>query len=95
MEVGKVQPNLAVSQYIVAPLSAQQRAEQQEIIHAVESVNRMHLLGEYTELTFTFDRAARKPVLKIVDTRTKEVVQQIPAEYVLRLAQRHHNEQRG
>lgn len=87
MEVGKVQPNLAVSQYIVAPLSAQQRAEQQEIIHAVESVNKMHLLGEFTELTFTFDRTSRKPILKIVDTRTKEVVQQIPAEYVLRLAQ--------
>lgn len=87
MEVGKIQPNLAVSQYIVAPLSAQQRAEQQEIIHAVESVNKMHLLGENTELTFSFDRASRRPILRIIDTRTKEVVQQIPAEYVLRLAQ--------
>lgn len=87
MEVGKIQPSLAVSQYIVAPLSAQQRAEQLEIIHAVESVNRMRLLGENTQLTFTFDRASRKAILRIVDTRTKEVVQQIPAEYVLRLAE--------
>lgn len=57
-----------------------------EIVHAVQLVNRANLLGE-SELIFEFDRESRRPVILIVDRETKEVLRQIPPEYVLRIAQ--------
>ncbi len=57
-----------------------------EIVRAVQLVNRANLLGE-SELMFEFDRETRRPVILIVDRETKEVLRQIPPEYVLRIAQ--------
>lgn len=71
----------------VTPLTPQMRAEQVELVRAVESINRAELLGQRSELTISVDRETRRPVVKIVDRETKEVIQQIPPEYVLRLAE--------
>jgi uncharacterized FlaG/YvyC family protein len=38
-------------------------------------------------MTFVMDRQTKRPVVRIVDKRTNEVIQQIPAEYVLRMAE--------
>ena len=87
MEINRIQSPGGDLISPVTPLSAQQRAERQEIIRAVESVQKAQLFGEYNELTFAFDRASTRPILRIVDKRTREVVRQIPAEYLLRLAE--------
>ncbi len=71
----------------ITPLSPEQRAEQRRLIHAVESVNEARLFGERNELTFAFDRQTRRPVMRIVNKETQEVIRQIPPEYVLRLAE--------
>jgi uncharacterized FlaG/YvyC family protein len=42
------------------------------------------LFGHDNELTFVLDRASRRAVVRIVNRDTHEVIQQIPAEYVLR-----------
>lgn len=71
----------------VTPLSPEMRAEQAQLVRAVEAVNEARLFGENSELTFSLDRETRRPVMKIVDRETQEVIRQIPPEYVLRLAE--------
>ena len=71
----------------VTPLSPEMRAEQVQLVRAVEAVNEARLFGENSELTFSLDRETRRPVMKIVDRETQEVIRQIPPEYVLRLAE--------
>jgi len=57
------------------------------IVTAVNEVNRSELMGEGRQLTFTRDPETRKPVIQIVDQNTGEVLDQIPPETVLQLAQ--------
>ena len=93
MEIGKlanVREMLPVAP--VSPLTPEERNTQRQLIRAVESVNSSHLFGESTELTFSYDRHSRKMILQIVDRETKEVVKQLPPEYLLRLAQEFENE---
>lgn len=87
MEIGRINPMTELPALsVVQPLSPQQRVEQNQLVQAVKSVNEAQLLGEGRELTFALDRQTKKPVLRIIDKETKEVVRQIPPEYVLRLA---------
>jgi hemin uptake protein HemP len=57
------------------------------LIQAIRAVNSAELLGYDNELSFVFDRHSGQPVVRIVNRETREVVQQIPAEYVLRMAE--------
>jgi flagellar protein FlaG len=77
-----------VSQPVLAPGQAtpQRLKEEREIIQAVKAVNRIQLFGDQNELTFALDPESHKPVLRIVDRITNEVVRQIPSDYVLQLA---------
>jgi flagellar protein FlaG len=77
-----------VSQPAIAPGHAipQKLREEREVIQAVKAVNRTQLLGDQNELTFALDPESNKPVLRIVDRETNEVVRQIPSDYVLQLA---------
>jgi len=87
MEIGKINPMTELPALSVTqPLTPQQRIEQNQLIRAVQSVNEARLLGQSRELTFSLDRETRRPVLKIVDKETNEVIRQIPPEYVLRLS---------
>jgi len=87
MEIGRINPMTELQALsVIQPLSPQQRVEQNQLVQAVKSVNEAELLGQGQELTFAVDRQSKKPVLKIIDKETKEVIRQIPPEYVLRLA---------
>ena len=63
------------------------RDEQRNLVQAVEAVNASGMLGQDNELTFVQDRTLRRAVAQIVNKQTGEVVDQIPAEYVLRMAE--------
>lgn len=67
--------------------SFQIQTENREVIQAVRAVNASVKLGDNNELTFSLDRQTRRPVIKIVNRKTNEVVAQIPNEQVLRLAE--------
>jgi uncharacterized FlaG/YvyC family protein len=88
MDISAINPsaaNLAVPTEPVAPRPLTQ--DQRALIQAVRSVNAAELLGQNNELTFVLDRATRRAVVRIVDKQTHKVVDQIPAEYVLRMAE--------
>jgi flagellar protein FlaG len=63
-----------------------ERAEQARLIQAVASVNQSGVFGSSDELTFASDPESGRPVIRLVNKETKEVVRQIPAEYLLRLS---------
>ena len=86
MEIGKPDAIAAYATPAPSALTPEKRAEQHQLIQAVRAVNETHIFGEYNELQFSRDRDTHTPVMKIIDKRTKEVIRQIPPEYILRLA---------
>ncbi len=70
-----------------APVPEQQLAENRQLIQAVHAINAGELFGQDSELTFAFDRRTQRPVMRLVSRKTKEVIRQIPAEQVLRMAE--------
>jgi uncharacterized FlaG/YvyC family protein len=61
--------------------------DQRTLIHAVNAVKASGMLGEENELTFSMDRGSRRAVARIVNRKTRHLIQQIPSEYVLRMAE--------
>jgi flagellar protein FlaG len=62
-------------------------AEHRALIQAVKAVNGAELFGSRSELRFVVDRETQRPVIRLVDRETRDVIRQIPPEYVLRLAE--------
>ena len=67
--------------------SVQTQTANREIIQAVRAVNASANLGDNRELVFSLDRQSRRPIIKLVNRTTNEVVLQIPNEQVLRMAE--------
>lgn len=92
MEIGGIRAldqaleNTAASS--AAKVERQDRAEQQELIRAVKSINASGVLGGNQEMTFAVDRETKRMVVRVVDRDTDEVLLQIPDEQVLRMAQK-------
>ena len=68
------------------PVSAEQQAENRQLIQAVRAVNSAELFGEDSELTFAFDRPTRSAVIRLVNRKTRKEIRQVPAEELLSLA---------
>jgi uncharacterized FlaG/YvyC family protein len=72
---------------VVPVVPAEKSAENREIVQAVKALNATEMFGQDNELTFQRDRQTQRMVIRLVNRKTQEVVLQVPAEYVLRLAQ--------
>jgi uncharacterized FlaG/YvyC family protein len=66
--------------------SKEERAVTRQASAAIQQLNDANYGGNGREVTFSVDRASRLPVIKVVDTTTKEVIEQWPLEYYLQLA---------
>ena len=64
----------------------EQQTQHRELIQAVRAINASDKLGQDNQLTFSMDSKTQRPVMKIVNRETNEVIEQIPTEQVLRLA---------
>jgi flagellar protein FlaG len=69
-----------------APVDAERVVGKQELIQAIKAVNAAELLGSNNELTFRVDRLTQRPVIRLVNKETGNVIRQIPPEYLLRMA---------
>ena len=63
-----------------------QAAENREVVRAVKALNGTEMFGEENQLMFRRDPETQRMVVRVVNRKTEEVISQIPAEYVLRLA---------
>jgi flagellar protein FlaG len=74
------------------PDAASQSSSKEELAYnravsaAVQTLNDSGYAGAGREVTISLDQATRRPVIKVVDTATNEVIQQWPTQYVLQLA---------
>lgn len=68
-------------------LDRQQITERRELVKAIKAINATALFGENYELTFVLDRETHRPLMRIIDRQTREVIRQLPPEYTLRLAE--------
>ena len=64
-----------------------QAAQARDVVQAVKALNQTEMFGQDNELEFQRDQASRRMVIRVVNRKTQEVVSQVPAEYVLRLAE--------
>lgn len=91
MDIGRITAgaaaNASVAHAASQPASPETTAQQRELIKAVRAVNATELFGQDSELTFVFDRETRRAIVRVVDKQTREVVLQVPAEYVIRMAE--------
>jgi flagellar protein FlaG len=88
MDLSSINPSAA---HVAAPVAPSptpaDTASHRTLIQAVKAVDAAELFGEENELTFVLDRTTKRPVARIVNRKTGELIRQIPPETVLRLAQ--------
>ena len=69
----------------VAPVN--KPSENRDVVQAVKAVNGTEMFGPENELRFQKDPESKRMVVRVVNRKTREIVSQVPAEYVLRLAE--------
>jgi len=62
-------------------------AEKREVVKAVKAVNGTEMFGPENELRFQRDPETNRFVVRVVNRKTREVISQVPEEYVLRVAE--------
>jgi uncharacterized FlaG/YvyC family protein len=71
----------------VTPITNDQAAENREVVRAVKALNATEMFGQENQLMFRRDPESQRMVVRVVNRKTEEVISQIPAEYLLRLAE--------
>jgi len=69
-----------------AQVPAAEKVQRRQLMQAAKTVNESGIFGN-NQIVFAVDRATHRPVIRIEDRDTHEVIQQLPPEYVLELAQ--------
>ena len=85
MDVSPLQTPSQVAAPSPVAVSAEQQAENWQLIQAVHAVNAAELFGKDSELTFAFDRTSRRAVIRLVNRKTRKEIRQVPAEELLGL----------
>lgn len=67
-------------------ISTEQAAFNRSVASAAGKVNESGILGENREVTFSVDQSTHIPVIRVIDSDTKEVIDQWPPEYLLQMA---------
>lgn len=79
--------NVSDGQNSPAGPGAAQAAKNRELVKAIQAINAKEVFGPGSELRFSVDRDTGRPLIRIVDRATNEVLNQIPPENIIRLAE--------
>jgi uncharacterized FlaG/YvyC family protein len=86
MDISPVNRNGALPAAAPA-IPADQAAENREVIQAVKAVNSAEVFGGQNELTFQLDPKTHRVLIRVINRKTKEIVDQYQPEYILLLAE--------
>ena len=86
MDITPVDRTAAVPAPAVNTAPVDKAAENREVVQAVKALNNTEMFGD-NELDFQRDPQTHRMVVRVLNRKTKEVVSQVPPEYVLRLAE--------
>jgi uncharacterized FlaG/YvyC family protein len=78
----------------VSAVAPEGRSFNQLVSRAARILNEANFAGQNREITFSIDPGTRRPVIKVVDATTNEIIQQWPSEYLLQLAEQFTSEKR-
>jgi uncharacterized FlaG/YvyC family protein len=70
-----------------APASTPSASATREVASAVQVLNQNGAAGPGREFSIAIDAKTKVPVVRIVDSNTNELIEQIPSQYILDLAQ--------
>lgn len=87
MDTKSVEKTAMPAPVLDTKLDQQEVTERRELVKAIKAINDTEFFGENYELTFVLDRETRRPLMRIIDRQTREVIRQLPPEYTLRLAE--------
>jgi uncharacterized FlaG/YvyC family protein len=85
MVISSTSPSV-IAQAQTSQVPAAETAQRRQLIQATKTLNDSGLFGK-NQIVFAVDSVTHRPVIRIEDRETHEVVQQLPPEYVLELAQ--------
>jgi len=85
MQISSIQPGVELFPQ-ASPVAVAEAGQRRDLLQAARLVNDSGILG-HNQLVFLIDRATHLPVIRVVDRVTHEVVLQLPAENVLRMAE--------
>jgi uncharacterized FlaG/YvyC family protein len=80
---GVPEPQTAAAIHAVQP---GERAFRHAVVSAVRELNAAGYAGEGREITYSIDPGSRRPIVRVVESQTKEVIHQWPAECALAIA---------
>jgi flagellar protein FlaG len=95
MEISALSRSLPAAAAPAESIPTDNATENREVVRAVKALNSAEMFGDENQLRFQRDAETQRMIVRIVNRRTGEVVSQIPAEYVLRLAEDLKPKQRG
>ena len=85
MQIGPIS-RIDPSELKTSPSQAQYHPfEAGELARAVKLLNQSKLFGDRRELSFRWDADAHRPIVRIVDRQSGEVIQEIPSQELLRM----------
>ncbi|MBZ5725861.1 MAG: flagellar protein FlaG [Acidobacteriia bacterium] len=87
MDINAVNRNPQALPAVASVIPAETAAENRPVIQAVKALNGTEMFGPENELVFQKDAQSQRMVVRVVNRKTKDVVSQVPAEYLLRLAE--------
>lgn len=87
MDISAFDRNVPAAPIQIAQAPVDHAVANREVVQAVKALNGTEMFGHDNQLRFQRDPETRRMVVQVVSNSTGEVMSQIPAEYVLRLAE--------
>lgn len=87
MDANSVEKTTMTVPTVDVKVDQQEATERRELVKAIKAINATEFFGQNYELTFVLDRETKRPLMRIIDRQTREVIRQLPPEYTLRLAE--------
>jgi uncharacterized FlaG/YvyC family protein len=87
MDVNSLNRITQGSPAVATPVSEDTASQKRQVVQAVKALNKSEMFGEDNGLDIQRDPLSKRWVVKVVNRTTGDVISQVPAEYVLRLAE--------
>jgi uncharacterized FlaG/YvyC family protein len=87
MEISAIGASAVLAGESSAATRSPEAREAQKLVQAVQKINQAQTFGYHSELVYLRDQQTGRPLVRIIDKTTKEVLTQIPPEHVLRMAE--------
>ena len=87
MDISAVNRSVQTAPANTVPVPVEQAAANRDVVQAIKALNGTEMFGQDNQLRFQKDPHSGRIIVKVVNSKTNEVISQIPPEYVLSLAE--------